>query len=133
MAHFVLIVVCAAAIYVACESFVNAAEWLGQRLKVGPPAIGTVLAAIGTALPESVVTFVAVVFGAAGLARDIGVGAAMGGPLVLATIAYGVMRDTIRSAAMPRRRSCSVDSTSMTSDRTCVTCPGAASASVLKP
>jgi cation:H+ antiporter len=88
--HFVLLIVCAAVIYLACEWFVNAVEWLGQRLKVGPLAVGTILAAFGTALPESVVTFVAVVFGTSGAQKDIGVGAAMGGPLALATVAYGV-------------------------------------------
>jgi len=88
--HFVLLIACAAAIYVACEWFVNAVEWLGRRLRVGPLAVGTILAAFGTALPESVVTFVAVVFGTGASQKNIGVGAAMGGPLVLATIAYGV-------------------------------------------
>jgi cation:H+ antiporter len=88
--HFVLLIVCAAVIYLACEWFVNAVEWLGQRLKVGLLAVGTILAALGTALPESVVTFVAVVFGSGGAGKDIGVGAAMGGPLALATVAYGV-------------------------------------------
>ena len=57
---------------------------------MGTLAIGTVLAAIGTALPESVVTLVAVTMGHSPASKDIGVGAAMGGPLVLATIAYGV-------------------------------------------
>jgi cation:H+ antiporter len=87
--HFVLLVGCAAVIYLACDWFVNAVEWLGQRLKVGPLAVGTILAAFGTALPESVVTFVAVVFGTGAAQKDIGVGAAMGGPLALATVAYG--------------------------------------------
>jgi len=81
----------AGAIYVACEYFVNAIEWLGRKLKLGSTATGTVLAAFGTALPESAVTFVAVTFGKTASARDIGVGAAMGGPLVLATIAYAVV------------------------------------------
>jgi cation:H+ antiporter len=88
--HFVLLIAYAAVIYLACTWFVNAVEWLGQRLRVGPLAVGTILAAFGTALPESVVTFVAVVFGAGASQKDVGVGAAMGGPLVLATIAYGV-------------------------------------------
>jgi cation:H+ antiporter len=57
---------------------------------MGTLAIGTVLAAIGTALPESVVTLVAVTMGNSPVSKDIGVGAAMGGPLALATIAYGV-------------------------------------------
>ncbi|MFF1631713.1 sodium:calcium antiporter, partial [Streptomyces sp. NPDC058272] len=90
MIHFVLLIVCAVAIYLSCEWFVNAVEWLGERLNVGKMAVGTILAAFGTALPESVVTLVAVTTGATDEAKDIGVGAAMGGPLALATVAYGV-------------------------------------------
>ncbi|MCX4420298.1 sodium:calcium antiporter [Streptomyces mirabilis] len=78
------------AIYLSCEWFVNAVEWLGRRLNVGKMAVGTILAAFGTALPESVVTLVAVTSGGSEEAKDIGVGAAMGGPLALATVAYGV-------------------------------------------
>jgi cation:H+ antiporter len=88
--HVVLLIACAAAIYFSCEWFVNAVEWLGHRLNVGSMAVGTVLAAFGTALPESVVTLVAVTTGPTAEIRNIGVGAAMGGPLVLATVAYGV-------------------------------------------
>jgi cation:H+ antiporter len=90
MLHVVILLACAVAIYLSCEWFVNAVEWLGLRLKIGPLAVGTVLAAFGTALPESVVTFVAVVFGSGPEQKNIGVGAAMGGPLALATAAYGV-------------------------------------------
>jgi cation:H+ antiporter len=90
MLHVIILLGCAVAIYLACEWFVNAVEWLGLRLRVGPLAVGSVLAAFGTALPESVVTFVAVVFGSGPDQKDIGVGAAMGGPLALATAAYGV-------------------------------------------
>jgi len=66
-------------------------EWLGRRLGVGETATGTILAAFGTALPESAVTFVAVAFGKDSAQKDIGVGAALGGPLVLATISYAVV------------------------------------------
>jgi cation:H+ antiporter len=89
MIHVMLLLACAAIIYLACEWFVNAVEWLGVRLKVGALAVGTVLAAVGTALPESVVTLVAVLFGGH-QGDDIGVGAALGGPLVVGTIAYAV-------------------------------------------
>jgi cation:H+ antiporter len=85
----------AAVIYLACEYFVNGVEWVGRKLSVGGQATGTILAAFGTALPESVVTFVAVVFGETAEQRDIGVGAALGGPLVLATIAYAVVGLTL--------------------------------------
>jgi cation:H+ antiporter len=90
MWHFVVLIACAVAIYLSCEWFVNAVEWLGLRLNVGKMAVGSILAAFGTALPESVVTLVAVTTGKTEQARDIGVGAAMGGPLALATVAYGV-------------------------------------------
>ncbi|MFF2624743.1 sodium:calcium antiporter [Kitasatospora griseola] len=90
MIHFVLLIVCAVAIYLSCEWFVNAVEWLGERLNVGKMAVGTILAAFGTALPESVVTLVAVTTGGTEEAKNIGVGAAMGGPLALATVAYGI-------------------------------------------
>lgn len=90
MIHVLLLLGCAVAIYLACEWFVNAVEWLGSRLKVGTLAVGTVLAAVGTALPESVVTFVAVAFGSSDASKDIGMGASMGGPLALSTIAYSV-------------------------------------------
>jgi cation:H+ antiporter len=82
---------CALAIYVSCEYFVNGVEWVGRRFNLGATTTGTVLAAFGTALPESAVTFVAVMFGRNDAAREIGVGAAVGGPLVLATVSYPVV------------------------------------------
>jgi cation:H+ antiporter len=88
--HVLLLLACAVVIYLACEWFVNAVEWLGVQLKFGPIAVGTILAAAGTALPESVVTLVAVLFGSKEHGSDIGVGAAMGGPLVVGTVAYAV-------------------------------------------
>ena len=90
MIHVLVLIGCAVAIYLACEWFVNAVEWLGVQLKVGPVAVGSILAAVGTALPESVVTLVAVLFGSAQQGDGIAVGAALGGPLVVGTIAYAV-------------------------------------------
>ena len=86
-----LLLASAVAIYLACEYFVNGIEWFGRRLNLSSTATGSVLAAFGTALPESAVTFVAVVFGRNTQEKNIGVGAALGGPLVLATISYSVV------------------------------------------
>ena len=88
---FALLLGSAVIIYLACEFFVNGVEWVGHRFGVSRTAVGTVLAAFGTALPESVVTLVAVVFGKTPDAKDIGVGAALGGPLALSTLAYAVV------------------------------------------
>jgi cation:H+ antiporter len=85
----------AVVIYLACEFFVNGVEWVGRKLAVGQKATGTILAAFGTALPESVVTFVAVTFPHTLADKDIGVGAAMGGPLALGTVAYAVVGVTL--------------------------------------
>lgn len=87
----VALIISAILIYFSCELFVNAIEWVGLRFNISKNAVGTILAAFGTALPESVVTFIAVVFGANANEKDIGVGAAMGGPLVLSTLAYAVV------------------------------------------
>ena len=85
-----LLAALAAAIYLCCESFTNGVEWLGYRLKLGQTATGTILAAFGTALPEGVVTLVATAFPGNPAQQGIGIGAAIGGPLVLATVAYAV-------------------------------------------
>ena len=100
MLHVLLLLAAAAAIYFSCELFVNAVEHLGRLWKVGTLAVGTVLAAVGTALPESVVTGVAVTVGHQ---KAIGIGAAMGGPLALATIGYGVIGLSLlaRRTALP--------------------------------
>jgi cation:H+ antiporter len=91
IAAVVLLLGCAAVIYFSCEAFVNGVEWLGHRLHLGQTATGTVLAAFGTALPESVVTLVAVAFGNDPAQKEIGIGAALGGPLALSTVAYAVV------------------------------------------
>ena len=103
----------AVAIYFACEFFVNGVEWVGQRLAIGQTATGTILAAFGTALPESVVTLVAVAFGANADEKNIGVGAALGGPLALSTLAYSVVGLTLlgsRTLAVRRKDRLDVDS-----------------------
>ena len=100
----VLFLLCAAAIYLSCEYFVNAVEWVGRRLGIGATATGTVLAAFGTALPESAVTFVAVVFGRNAAQKEIGVGAAVGGPLVLSTISYAVVGIALWASRRKLRR-----------------------------
>jgi cation:H+ antiporter len=92
---FLILLSAAAVIYVACELFVNGVEWIGHRFDLGQKTTGTILAAFGTALPESVVTLVAVAFGVGAAQKQIGVGAALGGPLVLSTIAYAVVGWTL--------------------------------------
>jgi cation:H+ antiporter len=70
--------------------FTNAVEWLGHELRLGQGAVGSVLAAVGTALPESLIPVVALVGGAHG-GGEVAVGAIIGAPFLLATIALALV------------------------------------------
>ncbi len=115
-----LFVASALAIYFACEYFVNGVEWVGQRLSIGETATGTILAAFGTALPEGVVTLAAVAFGNTEAQKDIGVGAALGGPLALSTLAYSVVGLTLlgsRRLGVQRKARIDADTASLSRDQ----------------
>jgi cation:H+ antiporter len=94
-----------AAILFCCELFTNAIEWLGRHLKLGAGAVGSVLAAVGTALPETLVPIVAIVFIGGDAAHDIGVGAILGAPFMLATLAFAIMGITVFGSARRGKRS----------------------------
>jgi cation:H+ antiporter len=70
--------------------FTNAIEWFGSMLKLGQGAVGSVLAAVATALPESLIPIVAIIGGERG-SKDVAVGAIIGAPLLLATIAMALV------------------------------------------
>ena len=70
--------------------FTNAVEWAGHRLELGEGATGSVLAAVGTAMPETLIPIVAIIGGAEG-SEDVAVGAIIGAPFMLATIAMALV------------------------------------------
>lgn len=76
-----------------CELFTNAIEWTGKLLGLNEGAVGSVLAAVGTALPETVVPLIALIGGwlagreSAGAVAE---GAIVGAPFMLATLAMFV-------------------------------------------
>lgn len=76
-----------AMILFGAELFTNAIEWLGKKLNLGEGAVGSVLAALGTALPETAVPVTAILFGkGAQSAEDIGIGGILGAPFLLVTL-----------------------------------------------
>ena len=84
-----LLIVSLSIILIGAEAFTNGIEWLGQRLKLGAGAVGSILAAVGTALPETMVPIIAFLGGGVGTeGSDIGIGAILGAPFMLATLAF---------------------------------------------
>jgi cation:H+ antiporter len=70
--------------------FTNAVEWAGHKLKLGEGAVGSVLAAVGTAMPETLIAIVALLSVNAG-SEDVAIGAIVGAPFLLATLAMGLV------------------------------------------
>jgi len=80
--------------------FINAVEWAGHKLRMGEGATGSLLAAVGTAMPETMIPIVAVIGGAEG-SQEVAIGAIIGAPFLLATIAMALVGT---SALLFRRR-----------------------------
>lgn len=80
-------------ILVAAEIFVNALEHLGEQLKISEGVTGSLFAAIGTAMPETMVPLIAIFAGTENqeVNEEIGVGAILGAPLMLSTLAMGLL------------------------------------------
>lgn len=91
MSLWILVVSGIVLIVLAADYFTNGVEWLGYRLHLGEGAVGSLLAAMGTALPETLVPVAAVYFGGAKPATAIGIGAIFGAPMMLATLGFGVI------------------------------------------
>ncbi len=79
-----------AVILLGAELFTNAIEWFGHLFGLAEGAVGSVLAAVGTALPETMIPLVAIVFGAGTHSDAVGIGAILGAPFMLATLAMFV-------------------------------------------
>jgi cation:H+ antiporter len=82
----VLLLVAFALILMGAEFFTNGVEWLGHLFGMSEGATGSILAAIGTATPETLVPIVAILFTNSVEADDIGVGAILGAPFMLGTL-----------------------------------------------
>ena len=83
-------------ILVAAELFTNGIEWLGHKLNLAEGAVGSVLAAVATAMPETLIPVIAILGPVllGGVATEsshaVGVGAILGAPFMLSTLAMFV-------------------------------------------
>lgn len=80
-------------VFFAAQIFTNALECMGEKLGVSEGVTGSIFAAVGTAMPETIVPIVAIVAGGASEAinREVGMGAILGAPFMLATLSIGLM------------------------------------------
>ena len=94
--EFALTLLSLTLILIAAEIFTNAVEWLGVRLHLNSGVVGSILAAVGTAMPETIIPVVAIAKDASlgrlhtpqSEAETIGMGAIIGAPFMLATLAF---------------------------------------------
>ncbi|MFA6808465.1 MAG: sodium:calcium antiporter, partial [Eubacteriales bacterium] len=80
-------------ILAGAELFTNGVEWLGQKFNLGQGPVGSILAAVGTALPETLIPVIAILSGSSTeeAGSEIGIGAILGAPFMLSTLALFVV------------------------------------------
>jgi cation:H+ antiporter len=88
--ELVLLIASFAVILAGALVFTNAVEWAGVKLNIGEGATGSLLAAVGTAMPETLIPIVAIIGGAEG-AEEVAIGAIIGAPFLLATVAMALV------------------------------------------
>ncbi len=109
-----------AVILSSCEVFTNGIEWAGKKLKLGEAVVGSLLAAVGTAMPETMIPIIAILFTGGQAASAIGIGAILGAPFMLSTLAFLVTGTSVLAFAKVRekKRAMALDTTNMTVDMT---------------
>ena len=86
-----ILVIALLVILIGAELFTNGIEWVGRKLDLAEGAVGSVLAAVGTALPETMIPIIAILFAGGGEASHaVGIGAILGAPFMLSTLAMFV-------------------------------------------
>ena len=101
----ILLAVSLLVILLAAQLFTNSVEWLGQKLGLNQGAVGSVLAAVGTALPETMIPIIAILFASTEVSDEIGIGAILGAPFMLSTAAFAVTGLAVLIFARGGRRS----------------------------
>ena len=104
-------------ILLAAELFTNGIEWVGYRLHLGQGVVGSVLAAVGTAMPETLIPIVSIIFFGEAAANEVGIGAILGAPLMLSTLAMFVVGLSVLGFALRGRRTSTVNANAIVLSR----------------
>lgn len=107
-------------ILLSAEFFTNGIESFGRRFSLSQAVVGSILAAIGTALPETILPIVAILLHGGATARKIGVGAILGAPFMLSTLAFFVVGVAVLIGVLRKKRKFTlyVDTASVSRDLT---------------
>src|SRR6476646_10910063 len=90
MTDVLILLISLVLILFAAELFTNGIEWFGRKRGLAEGAVGSVLAAVGTALPETLIPIIAIIFSTGESSTAIGIGAILGAPFMLSTLAMFV-------------------------------------------
>lgn len=86
----IMLLMSLAFILISCAYFTNAVEWLGKKFNLNQGVIGSIFAAVGTAMPETIIPVIAIIFHNGQASEEIGVGAIVGAPFMLSTLGFFV-------------------------------------------
>ena len=87
MGNILMLFLALGIILLGATVFTNGLEWFGKKMNLSDGAVGSIFAAIGTALPETLIPIIAILFGSREAGQSIGVGAIIGAPFMLGTLA----------------------------------------------
>lgn len=104
MTDFFLLIFNLLLILLSAEVFTNGIEVFGKRLSLSQAVVGSVLAAVGTALPETILPMVAIFLHKGEAGHSIGIGAILGAPFMLATLAFLMIGMTVLISYLLKRR-----------------------------
>ncbi|HEX7509874.1 MAG TPA: hypothetical protein VF335_01125 [Chitinivibrionales bacterium] len=88
LVNIVMLALSLGIILASCAIFVNAIECLGKALNLHQGIIGSIFAAVGTAMPETLIPIIAIIFSKEASAHAVGIGAIAGAPFMLSTLAF---------------------------------------------
>jgi cation:H+ antiporter len=91
-------------ILVSAEMFTNGVEALGKRLSLSQAVVGSIFAAVGTAMPETILPFVAIFIYGGDAGAHIGVGAILGAPFMLSTLVFFLVGITVLIGYLNKKR-----------------------------
>ena len=104
MLDVVILVVSLGVILGACIVFTNGVEFVGHRFRLHQGAVGSILAAVGTGMPETVIPIIAILCYSSKSAHDVGMGAIVGAPFMLSTLAMFMTGAAVLGFAAAGRR-----------------------------